>query len=211
MALAVAVAVVFFAAPKFRHEHQWRDATCVDSKVCEECGETEGEPLGHNWAPATELLPSRCYACGMVTGRSLGYQLTRCPVIEDSNAAGSDKDVCVGAWADSSGAVYPDALRFWVADFGNWNPEEYITYTLDNRFSQLELTIAPEENSEKNTRSRILVYSGEELLYESGWITDDGAAVTACVDITGCRELTVVCGTDSGDFHYCIVDGMLYN
>ena len=29
-------------------EHDWTDATCVAPKTCSECGETEGEALGHN-------------------------------------------------------------------------------------------------------------------------------------------------------------------
>lgn len=29
------------------HTHSFIDATCTESKACTECGETEGEPLGH--------------------------------------------------------------------------------------------------------------------------------------------------------------------
>ncbi len=29
------------------HQHTWQDATCIEPKTCSECGETEGEPLGH--------------------------------------------------------------------------------------------------------------------------------------------------------------------
>ena len=33
--------------------HQWVEPTCETPKLCEKCGETEGEALGHNWREAT--------------------------------------------------------------------------------------------------------------------------------------------------------------
>ena len=234
LTIAVAAAVILF--PKFGHEHTWLEATCTTAKVCAECAatdgdalghnwkaaactspmvclrcaETQGEPLGHNWLPATEFQPSSCAACGTVTGRSLGYDLTWCTVLEDSNAQ-SNKDICTGDWWDTHGNLYEDALRFWVADFGNWNEEEYIRYDLGGRFAELELTIAPEENSEANTRGKIFVYCGTELLYESDWVTDTMQPVYASVDVRGCQEITILSQTDSKDFYYCVVDAMLYN
>jgi len=29
--------------------HSWLDATCTNAKYCQNCGATNGEPLGHNW------------------------------------------------------------------------------------------------------------------------------------------------------------------
>ena len=234
--LTIAIAAVVILFTKFGHEHVWLEASCTVAKVCTECGETEGEalghnwkeatctspmvcvrcretegePLGHDWLSATDLRPSSCAACGTVTGRSLGYDLTWCTVLGDSNGQ-SSKDICAGDWWDTYGNLYEDALRFWVADFGNWNEEEYIQYDLGGQFAQLELTIAPEENSESNTRGKILIYCGTELLYESDWVTDTTQPVYASVDVRGCQEIKIVCRTDSNDFHYCIVDAMLYN
>jgi len=30
--------------------HNWEDATCTAAKICDRCGETEGEALGHDWS-----------------------------------------------------------------------------------------------------------------------------------------------------------------
>ena len=39
------------------HKHNWEDATCTQPKTCKECGETEGEPLGHDY---TNFICTRC-------------------------------------------------------------------------------------------------------------------------------------------------------
>lgn len=50
------------------HLHTWVDATCTEPKTCSECGETEGEPLGHDWIPATYTEPKTCSRCGATEG-----------------------------------------------------------------------------------------------------------------------------------------------
>ena len=35
------------------HQHTWVEATCTEPKTCSECGETEGEALGHQFSEAT--------------------------------------------------------------------------------------------------------------------------------------------------------------
>ena len=40
------------------HQHSWEDATCDTPKTCSECGETEGEALGH------EVSIGKCSRCG---------------------------------------------------------------------------------------------------------------------------------------------------
>lgn len=44
------------------HEHTWSEATCDTPKTCTECGETEGEPLGHT----TDM--GKCSRCNEVFG-----------------------------------------------------------------------------------------------------------------------------------------------
>lgn len=53
------------------HEHSWQEATCTQPRTCSECGETEGEPLGHSPTEATVWEPSVCSVCGEVLGEKL--------------------------------------------------------------------------------------------------------------------------------------------
>ncbi len=57
------------------HQHTWNDATCTEPKTCSECGETEGEPLGHEWKAATCTEPKTCSRCGKTEGDSLGHNV----------------------------------------------------------------------------------------------------------------------------------------
>ena len=54
-------------------EHEWREATCIDAKICLKCEEIEGEALGHSWLDATCTEPKTCSTCGEVEGNSLGH------------------------------------------------------------------------------------------------------------------------------------------
>ncbi len=53
------------------HTHEWTDATCTAPMVCQECGATEGKPLGHDWLDATYERPMVCTRCGETRGEPL--------------------------------------------------------------------------------------------------------------------------------------------
>lgn len=55
-----------------KHE-TWIEADCVTAKTCAECGETEGEPLGHSWVEATCEEAKTCSVCGETEGAALGH------------------------------------------------------------------------------------------------------------------------------------------
>ena len=57
--------------PTPSHVHVWLEATCTEPKTCSECGETEGEPIGHDMLPATPESPSTCSRCGYTEGEPL--------------------------------------------------------------------------------------------------------------------------------------------
>lgn len=52
---------------------EWYAATCTAPKTCAECGETEGEALGHTWEEATCTAPKTCSTCRMTEGEALGH------------------------------------------------------------------------------------------------------------------------------------------
>ncbi len=55
------------------HTHNWSEATCTKPKTCIDCGDTEGEPLGHLWSDATCTTPKTCSRCGATEGEALGH------------------------------------------------------------------------------------------------------------------------------------------
>ena len=63
--------VVTEAGETLGHVHQWKDADCENAKTCTECGETEGEPLGHTSTEANYQDAPVCTVCGAVTGEVL--------------------------------------------------------------------------------------------------------------------------------------------
>lgn len=67
--ILVAIIIAIFA---FRHEHVWNEATCTAPKTCE-CGEVEGEALGHAWVEADCETAKHCSACSETQGDPLGH------------------------------------------------------------------------------------------------------------------------------------------
>ena len=52
---------------------EWYAATCTAPKTCVECGETEGEALGHTWTEATCEDAKTCQTCHLTEGKALGH------------------------------------------------------------------------------------------------------------------------------------------
>lgn len=65
----IAIALIYIFT---RHTHTFAEATCTTAKICE-CGEIEGEPLGHTWVDATTENPKTCSFCGLTEGEALKY------------------------------------------------------------------------------------------------------------------------------------------
>ena len=53
--------------------HNWKDADCLTSKTCQRCGTTEGAALGHDWKDATCAAPKTCSRCALTEGESLPH------------------------------------------------------------------------------------------------------------------------------------------
>lgn len=56
------------------HEHTFSPATCTNPETCKECGETQGEALGHKWQEATCEKAKTCSMCGETQGEALGHK-----------------------------------------------------------------------------------------------------------------------------------------
>ena len=55
------------------HQHKWTEATCTEPATCQECGETDGEALGHVWEAASCTEAETCSRCGETRGVALGH------------------------------------------------------------------------------------------------------------------------------------------
>ncbi|MBR2570550.1 MAG: hypothetical protein IKE30_00240 [Clostridia bacterium] len=63
-----------------RHIHTWREATCTEPKTCTECGETEGEALGHQWGEGKVIQEATCRTAGVKS-----YTCVRCGTVREEN------------------------------------------------------------------------------------------------------------------------------
>ena len=69
--LALAAVMLVMTGCCFHSE--WYAANCTTPKTCVECGETEGEALGHTWVDATCTAAKTCTSCNLTEGEALGH------------------------------------------------------------------------------------------------------------------------------------------
>ncbi|NCB72062.1 MAG: hypothetical protein EOM45_09865 [Clostridia bacterium] len=73
MIVLIAIGVILIFSNKLFVHHEWKDATCIEPRVCLNCDKTEGSPLGHTWVEATCTDPATCTSCGSIEGSALGH------------------------------------------------------------------------------------------------------------------------------------------
>ena len=69
----IMVLLICLALTACGHTHVWQPATCTTTKICPECGETEGEALGHRWIEATCTTPKTCEVCLQTMGEPIEH------------------------------------------------------------------------------------------------------------------------------------------
>lgn len=100
--------------------HTWAEATCEAPKTCTACGETEGEALGHTWADATCETPKTCTVCGETEGEALGHTLGEWADVDQDN----EERACSACDYTEQQAI--DRLaRFYALIEGSWDLEGF--------------------------------------------------------------------------------------
>lgn len=98
------------------HKHTFADATCTAAKTCTECGETEGEPLGHDWKEADCENPKTCTRCGETEGKALGHKWekadcehpAKCTVCGETSGSSAGHTVDIGVCGKCGKVVNED-------------------------------------------------------------------------------------------------------
>lgn len=105
MLLAVLVLCTVLLTGCFCKHETWNDATCLTPKTCAECGETEGEALGHSWMAATCETPKTCEQCGQTDGEAKGHawQAATCETPKTcSNCSLTEGEALGHDWQDAT-------------------------------------------------------------------------------------------------------------
>lgn len=82
------------------HKHEFTDATCVEPKTCQKCGETEGEPLGHT------VGIGKCGRCGEIVNAPDLFQLNDVLQKVDEDVQSIKKVIGQSASANTEAAFY---------------------------------------------------------------------------------------------------------
>ena len=98
VSMAAFASIVVLSLVGCVHQHQWVDADCEKPMTCSECGETQGEPLGHNPGEWVETEYDAVH-----TVREFSQSCTRCGQVLDTKEEGIDSFV-----ADNKFAISPN-------------------------------------------------------------------------------------------------------
>jgi hypothetical protein len=132
--------------------------------------------------------------------------LTSMAVAQHSN---SGADISIGNWEDPVGAVYWEAMKFWVADIPGYNCTEYIEYALDDTYGTLSGTIVSSADSDPDARTRVEIYLDGELVF----VSDDVGYydyVPYMIDIRGGKNIRILCTANTAAQAYCVVTAAVF-
>ncbi len=139
--LLVCVMTILFVS--CGHSHVWEDATCVRPKMCVECEDTEGEPLGHQWQEASCEKPRTCSVCGEEDGSALGHMwiAATCQRPQYCNVCGINEGVSLSHNWKPADAQTPQMCLDCGAMVPFELPESGTVFLGDDLFRGSELTI----------------------------------------------------------------------
>lgn len=137
------------------HKHDWNAATCITPKTCLECGEKEGEPLGHSYGAWEEKDKN-------TLGGTEIHTCSRCEKTE-SRVADREKAEHQTVLDETGIQMTPDALaRYWLT----YLPQEYYisniqenSFRIDGR-ARYTVNFTEDEEPEK----RRIVIMGDTIL-----------------------------------------------
>lgn len=98
-----------------KNGHIWVEATCIESKTCSVCGETEGETLEHTLTEANYQQAPTCEVCGETVGEPLQadfekYGLVCEEIIVVNGNVGKGFDSVTMCYDDTSKTIIGDGL-----------------------------------------------------------------------------------------------------
>ncbi len=122
--IILTLSVLILSLSACGHEHVWTPADCTTPATCTECGETEGEALGHSFAEADCTSPKTCTACSLTEGEALGHTLA-----EATFQSAPTCTVCSEAFGEP---LTPDFVTYGIsADMEIGKSYDYVTTTPD--------------------------------------------------------------------------------
>lgn len=168
----VGVLLVILSLSACGHTHVWSDATCTEAKFCAECGETEGEALGHSWIDATCEEPETCTVCGETKGEALGHKWTAatCTEPETCSVCGTVQGETLGhtvaSWSIiSEASCIETGLESGICSVCNETVERTIELK-EHTLGDWVVTEMPTESTE-GTRVKSCTVCGTEVEKES--------------------------------------------
>jgi len=113
-------------------DHNWKEATCTESKSCIICGITSGDPLGHSWKNAVCNAPQTCVNCKMTKGKPIEH----CYI--DGNCIICNKIDLRNTDLDEFGFVNSNGMTLWMK-FNGYSLLEKNVYCREQYFTFLSI------------------------------------------------------------------------
>ena len=183
-------------------DHDWRSATCVEPRTCDECGETKGQPLGHDWVPATCGAPKTCANCGETQGQALVHSWTEATCAAPktcTNCGQTQGEALPHTWKEASFAA-PKTCTVCGKTEGSHQP--YETIDVGGEITRIREAYYEIHDMEKNGE-----ITREKVRHGVYFYTDDRGTVYRVVVSKGVDTL----GEFSDKYYrsYYFVDGEL--
>ena len=166
--------------------HAWAEADCDTPKTCENCGKTEGAPLGHDYADADCVTARTCKICAATEGSALGHsyiteyddhfhfeKCERCDYVDEESKARHelDDEFTCECGAEFTAKIEPGAESSTITKLINDDGlliREYVhmgselLYFMENYYDEYWQLVREEEYTDEQTLNVYTVYEYDE-------------------------------------------------
>lgn len=136
------------------HTHIYSDANCVLPKICTDCGETEGDELGHDY------VNNKCSRCGEIDPDSLPIKLNDLFLIDSYNY-----EYKQGAFTDSFGNIYDEVYYYTYLYRTNEGGSPRSLFNLEKKYKTFSGSIVASTITNSNYTYCVNIYVDDVLKF----------------------------------------------
>lgn len=174
------------------HTHSFSDATCSSPKTCTDCGETEGNALGHDY------VNNKCSRCGEVDPDSLPTDLNSLFVIDSF-----EYEYKSGTFTDSFGNTYNGVHYYTDLYEANNGDEPRSLFNLDGGYKLFTGSIVASPETDADYTYYVNIYVDDVLKFSKTGFSKISGKVDFKVDVTDGEILKITAGKEGpmGSFY----------
>lgn len=134
--LLVTISVLITSSCGLVCKHEYSVPSCVEVSMCQKCGKTKGEALGHTWLKATCNKPKTCSTCNETEGFSNGHDWIKatCETKKQCAVCGETRGVPLGHTGGTATCTSCAICSRCNQEYGAFSTHHYMQQVISDEY-----------------------------------------------------------------------------